>query len=538
MFLSQHTTTHGPVVVRSWTLKGLHGIPVDVEVDVRPGLPQCILVGLPDASVIEARDRVRSAIANTGLKFPPTRVTVNLAPAHVRKQGTQFDVPIALGLIAAARQCSIPTNVSIVGELALDGRLRAVRGALPLVVAALEQTNDTVIAPAENAPELSLLESDRVRVAASLQEIVEAFQNDTMLPVMAHSLLMQHERKVHATASTSGDHRPATHTAPPAVDCADIIGQSFAKRAIEIAAAGQHHMILNGPPGVGKSMLAAALATLLPPMTPQERTTIAMIHSLVSPLTTVPQTRPFRSPHHTASAPAIIGGGTALLPGEITLAHHGVLFLDELPEFRRDVLEALRQPMESGTITITRAAGQVTYPAQCVVVGAYNPCPCGYYGAQQRACTCSMAQVNHYRKKLSGPLMDRCDIKVTVNAVDPEEMETISSDTQSSTVRRDTSQTIRAQTTAARERQLARQQQPNAALHRRLFHKYAPLTPHARRLLSQATRTYQLSMRMHDKTIRVARTIADLAAADTIDTLHVAEALRFTAPSGEQVHGQ
>lgn len=495
--------------IQSLHVQGMTCTPVDIEVDVSKGLPQFVIVGLPDAAVSEARDRVRAAIQNSGFSFPRTRVTVNLAPAHAKKAGSLFDVPIALGILLASGVIQKAPDAFVIGELALDGSIRSVRGALPLVYAAVHTYKKKIIVPAANSAELSLVpQNESVFPAASLESVVHHCTQNQILSSLCVKMPSKKERS-------------------DTVDIADIVGQQFAKRSLEIAAAGAHNIVFIGSPGAGKTLLAQALVSLLPEMTKQEMLETTMIHSVTTHQPTeVTQERPFRAPHHTATVVSIIGGGPHLNPGEISLAHHGVLFFDELPEFQRSVLEALRQPLESGVVTISRAAGTVIYPAQFQYVAALNPCPCGFLYAQQESttqkCQCSAAAIERYQKKLSGPLLDRIDIKVKVSPVSRKELlETAPSQSEKSA-------DVRLRVSKARKAQYERQKKTNAFLTKKEVQENIPIDSSSQDLLHTAIDQEMLTMRGYIKTIKVARTIADLEQSQDVLFAHIAEAFSYT----------
>ena len=485
-------------VALSRGLDGLHAPPVTVEVHLANGLPGLTLVGLPDAEVREARDRVRAAILNSGYEFPSKRITINLAPADLPKESGRFDLPIALGILAASGQ--IPADGlhghEFAGELSLSGELRPIRGALAMALQAAGDKRRFVL-PEASAPEAAL---------AGCGDILAA---DSLLAVCAH---------------LSGE-RPLG--APPAVDIgngeilpdlADVRGQAQAKRALEIAAAGRHSLLMYGPPGAGKSMLASRLPGLMPPLTESEARESAAVLSLVG------QFRPagwgrrmFRSPHHSASAVALVGGGNPPRPGEISLAHQGILFLDELPEFDRKVLETLREPLESGRVHIARAARQAEFPAEFQLIAAMNPCPCGYHG--QARCRCTPEQVIRYRGKLSGPFVDRIDLLIEVPPL-PDTALAGQPDGETSAV-------VRERVAAAWARQRARQSGPNARLDNREIDQLCAPEPAAAQLLQAAAQRLGLSARAWHRVLKVARTIADLAASETIAAAHVGEAIQY-----------
>ncbi len=498
-------------VVRSRALAGVSAPPVTVEVHLANGLPNFHLVGLPETEVREARDRVRAALLNSQFDFPSRRVTVNLAPADLPKESGRFDLPIALGILAATGQIPAPPldRHEFAGELALTGDLRAIRGALAMALFARRDGRAFVL-PAVSAHEAALVRDVVVYPAATLEAVCAHLTGRSPLPAMA--------------AASSGDAPDAADGSQP--DLADVRGQPRAKRVLEIAAAGGHSLLLMGPPGAGKSMLAQRLPGLLPPMHEDEALEAAAIASLAGRF--VPdrwRERPFRAPHHTASGVAIVGGGSHPRPGEISLAHRGVLFLDELPEWDRRVLEVLREPLESGCINLSRAARQSTFPAEFQLVAAMNPCPCGWRGHASGRCGCTLDQVRRYRGRISGPLLDRIDLAIEVPAVPADLL------VAANRAHPGESGAIRARVTDVRARMLARQGVCNARLTAAQI-ATCRATGEAERLLGRAIARMALSARAYHRVLKVARTIADLAHAEALDAPHVAEALAYRCFDG------
>lgn len=493
--------------VHSAAVLGIDAYPVEVEVNAGWGQPAVVIVGLPDAAVKESRDRVKTAIENSAFKYVMGRTTINLAPADVKKQGPSFDLPIAVGILAVSEQITAPNldDFAIVGELALSGQVRSVTGALPIALCARAQGKRGVIVPADNVAEAAVVQGIDVYPSRTLRQVAEFLSGKRPLEPVRED-----------PAKIFSQHRQYD------VDLVDVKGQESVKRALEVAAAGAHNLLMIGPPGSGKTLLAKRVPTILSGATLEQALETTKIHSICGLLPkgqALVATRPFRTPHHTTSSAGLLGGTANLTPGEISLAHNGVLFLDELPEFHRDVLEAMREPLEEGRVVISRATGTMTFPSSFMLVAAMNPCPCGFYGDPKRECRCSPNAITKYRNRISGPLLDRIDIHIEVPAVKYKEM--------AGEATGETSETVRRRVENALGVQHARFGHANARMTPKEIKAHCRLDDESQELLKMAMTELNLSARAYDRILKVARTIADLAGDARIQTHQIQEAIQY-----------
>lgn len=494
----------------SFALAGLNGFPVTVEVDVSAGLPAFDIVGLADTAVKESKNRVRAAILNSGRAFPPRKLTANLAPADLKKEGSVFDLPLAIGVLMATGQLAADvTGIVFIGELSLDGGLRRVNGVLPSIISAVQAGYKKFIIPRGNEREASYVGGAQIYPAGSLKEVIDHLSGLAPIePALKADFKAGRQKNLYNS------------------DLSLVKGQAVAKRALEVAVSGGHNILFVGAPGTGKTMLAKCIPTIMPDMTFNEALETTKIHSVAGLLGDEDGlicARPFRSPHHTATTVSLTGGGAHVKPGEISLAHNGVLFLDEMPEYSRSALEALRQPLEDGVITVSRAAGTVRYPAKFILCGSMNPCPCGNLGSEDKVCTCSPAQIAKYNARISGPLLDRIDIKVEVDSVKYSDLTARAGE--------ETSETVRARVNRAREVQACRFEKDNILTNSEMGEKhlvkYCRLSDKAEKVLKNAYETLHLSPRARSRVIKVARTIADMAESPDILPAHIMEAVSY-----------